>query len=113
MQALNSCGITVPSSSPLGKRSSHEQITVEHKRAISIPDVGINASFFEGFESKLNLLGGNIINTGKFSTLNYMLNTHTCTHTCTHACVHTHAQHNMYTLSYSTAYYVCCIRVFA
>ena len=65
-QALNSCGITVQAPSPLGKRSSNEQVTVERKRSINVPDVGINASFFEEFERRLNLLGGNIINTGEF-----------------------------------------------
>ena len=65
-QALNSYGITVQSPSPLGKRSSNEQVTVERKRSINAPDVGINASFFEEFERRLNLLGGNIINTGEF-----------------------------------------------
>ena len=65
-QALNSCGLTVQSPSSFDKRSLNEHVTVERKRAISVPNVGINASFFEEFERKLNLLGGNIINTGKF-----------------------------------------------
>ena len=65
-QALNSCGIAIQSPSPLGKRNLNEQVTVECKRAVNVPDVGINASFFEEFERKLNLLGGSIINTGEF-----------------------------------------------
>ena len=43
---------------------------MKHKRATGVPDVGINASFFDEFERKLNLLGGNIINTGEFSFCN-------------------------------------------
>lgn len=49
----------------LGKRSLNEQSSVEYKRAISIPSVGINSSLFEGFESKLTLLDSNIVAPGK------------------------------------------------
>ena len=41
---------------------------MKHKRSISIPNVGINASFFEDFERKLNLSSGNLIKAGKFAT---------------------------------------------
>ena len=41
---------------------------MKHKRSISVPNVGINASFFEEFERKLNSSSGNLIKTGKFTT---------------------------------------------
>ena len=63
-QIAISCNVTAQSSSQPNKRSLNEQSVVEHKRATSIPNVGLNSSLFDELENKFTLLDQDVISTG-------------------------------------------------
>ena len=62
IQLLTECGVNIPD---IGKRSLDSYHTIQHRRALNIPDVSLNQTLFEQLESAFILVRDNGILTGK------------------------------------------------